>query len=144
MVRGCARRKTLKMTTIRSSASTKPATGEPTSGSSTLPTMPPTFHDPRPAATAAAPNRPPISAWLDELGMPSRQVKRFQAMAPTRAAAMTACPSAWWLMSPAPIVVATAVPVSAPRKLAAALMTIAHCGFRARVDTEVAMALAVS
>ena len=65
-------------------------------------------------------------------------------MAPTSAAATTVCPSAWWLISPAPTVLATAVPVSAPRKFAAALMAIAHCGFNARVETDVAMAFAVS
>jgi hypothetical protein len=45
---------------------------------------------------------------------------------------------------PAAIVFATAVPVSAPTKFAVADMRIATCGRSARVETDVAMALAVS
>ena len=76
--------------------------------------------------------------------MPNRQVIRFQTIAPTRAAATTALPSDCGAMRPEPMVLATAVPVRAPPKLAAALMAIAHWGFSARVLTEVAIALAVS
>ena len=39
------------------------------------------------ATISTAPSRPPIRAWLDELGMPSRHVIRFQMIAPTSAAA---------------------------------------------------------
>ena len=42
------------------------------------------------------------------------------------------------------MVLATSVPVSAPKKFATALMAIAQPGFSARVLTLVAMALAVS
>ena len=45
---------------------------------------------------------------------------------------------------PEPMVLATAVPANAPMKLNAAAMRIAYAGRRARVATEVAMALAVS
>ena len=93
-----------------------------------------------------APSSPPISAWLDELGIPSRQVSRFQAIAPTSAAATITWP---WSPSgvvgePVAIVLATAVPVSAPTKFAVADMRIACSGLRARVETEVAIAFAVS
>ena len=47
-------------------------------------------------------------------------------------------------MRPVPTVSATAMPVSAPAKFAAALMAIAQVGLRARVLTLVAIALAVS
>ncbi len=144
IVLGWTRRKMLKITTMSSSAAMKPTIGDPTRGRSTLPPMPERFHEPTPAATAADPSRPPMSAWLDELGIPSRQVMRFQVMAPTRAAAITVWLSACVVIRPPPIVFATAVPTKAPPKFAMALMTIAHCGFSARVDTEVAMALAVS
>ena len=145
MVLGWARRKTLKMMTISSSPSAKPMIGELISGTSTLSRTPMKFHEPGPAAAAAAPSRPPINAWLLELGIPSRQVNRFQKMAPISAAATTDTPSTLVAISPAPTVFATAVPVSsAPPKLATALMTMAHCGLMARVLTLVAIALAVS
>jgi hypothetical protein len=76
--------------------------------------------------------------------MPNHQVSRFQAMAPSSAAATTTWLSILWSISPVPIVAATAVPVSAPTKFAMALITMANCGFSARVETEVAMAFAVS
>ena len=83
---------------------------------------------------------------LEELGIPSRQVTRFQTIAPTRAAATIVCPSAPAGVSARPdeIVFATAVPVSAPTKLAVADMRIACSGRRARVETDVAIAFAVS
>ena len=141
---GCARRKTLKMSAISSSPTVKPMIGDATSGRSTLPTMPSTCHAPNPAEMKAAPSSPPISAWLDDDGIPRRQVSRFQMMAPTSAAAITDCDSTFVSMSPDPTVRATAVPVSAPKKFATALIAIAQLGFRARVLTLVAMALAVS
>jgi len=145
MTCGLARRKTLKMMIISSSPSAKPMIGELMSGTSTLSRTPGMFHEPGPAAAAAAPSRPPISAWLLELGMPSRHVNRFQKMAPISAAATTETPSTLVATIPAPTVLATAVPVSsAPTKFATALIAIAHCGFSARVLTLVAMAFAVS
>ena len=92
--------------------------------------------DARPA-TITAPSSPPISAWLDELGMPSRHVSRFQTIAPTSAAAtidlaLRRRPAS--SASPDAIVLATAVPVSAPTKFAVADMRIACSGLRARVD----------
>src|SRR5450759_5428995 len=96
----------------------------------------------------AAPIRPPTRAWLLELGIARAHVIRFQAMAPKSAAARTVAPFLRIILSwttPEPIVVATAVPKTrAPTKLAVAERRIACAGLRARVDTEVAMALAVS
>ena len=100
---------------------------------------------PRDAATAA-PISPPISAWLDDDGMPSRHVIRFQTMPPTSAAATTIWPASppGIVAIPDAIVFATAVPVSAPTKFAVADIRIAWLGRRARVDTDVAIAFAVS
>ena len=88
---------------------------------------------------------PPTSACEDELGMPNHQVMRFQVMAPTSAAMMTTSLTilADCTMSP-PIVLATPVLIIAPAKFNTADMMIATAGGTARVDTQVAMALAVS
>jgi hypothetical protein len=123
-----------------------PMTGDATSGMRTLPTIPSICQSPMPVAASTAPSKPPMRAWLEEEGMPRRQVSRFQAIAPTSAAAMTTCPPTpgWVLTNPSPTVWATAVPVRAPAKLAVALMPMAKPGFSARVLTLVAIALAVS
>jgi hypothetical protein len=63
-----------------------------------------------------------MSAWLEDEGIPSRQVMRFQTIAPTSAEATMiwpALPSGVAAM-PDEIVLATAVPVRAPRKFAVA------------------------
>ena len=144
MIRGRAPLNTLKMTTMTARPRRKPMIGEVTSGMSTLSRMPSRFHDSIPAAANDAPSNPPISAWLLELGIPARQVIRFQTMAPMRAAATTSWLSVPSSIRPAPMVAATAVPISAPTKLATALSAMAWSGRRARVLTLVAMALAVS
>ena len=64
-------------------------------------------------------------------------------------APISAAPTTAWVVvasstSPAPIVLATAVPAKAPMKLNAAAIRIAWEGRRTRVATEVAIALAVS
>ena len=82
------RRNTLKMSAMNSRPTVNPTIGEPTSGTRTFVTMPSMFHDEMPAEMSDAPSRPPIRAWLDDDGIPSRQVSRFQMMAPTRAAAI--------------------------------------------------------
>ena len=129
---------------ISRNAITNPRIGEVTSGIRTLLTIPSMLRAPTPAAMTVAPMRPPISAWLLELGRPSHQVMRFQVIAPISAAATTT----WVVVSsftiPAPMVLATAVPAKAPMKLNAAAMSSAYWGRRARVATDVAIALAVS
>ena len=57
-------------TTIRANASANPIAGEVTIGIRTRLTMPLTLNALGPAATSVAPNRPPIRAWLLELGRP--------------------------------------------------------------------------
>ena len=106
--------------------------------------MPSILSAPVPAATIVAPSRPPISACELELGRPWYQVIRFQVIAPSRAAATTACVVVASSTRPLPIVFATAVPANAPMKLNDAAMRIAWRGLRARVATDVAMAFAVS
>ena len=73
---------------------TIPSTGEATSGIRTLSRTPDQMTACTPSEMIARPSRPPISAWLDELGMPSRHVIRFQVIAPIRAAATMTWPAA--------------------------------------------------
>ena len=126
----------------------RPSIGEETSGTSTLTAKLPHWTAFGPAEAQAAPIRPPIRAWLLELGIARAHVIRFQLIAPSSAAARTVAPLPRTMLSwtiPLPIVLATAVPnTRAPTKLAEADRKIAYSGLSARVATEVAMALAVS
>src|SRR5579859_4055461 len=64
-------------------------------------------------AASAAPQRPPMSAWLELDGKPNHQVMRFQIMAPISAQMMTLEDIATSLVSTRPpvMVLATAVPI---------------------------------
>ena len=124
---------------------TTPTTGDSTIGRMTLSTMLPHCTTP-PEANRVAPTRPPNRACEDEDGMPKYQVIRFQAIAPRTPANTTprlASPVGR-LTSPSPTVFATFAPRCAPTKLPSAAMMRAILGVSARVDTEVAMALAAS
>src|SRR5580765_1899714 len=118
--------------------------GDRTIGMMTLSMMP--CHLTVAPAASAAPPSPPMRAWLEEDGRPNHQVSRFQAMAPMRAPAQMTSPEVpcGAVMMPLPTVAATLVPANAPNRLAAAAMTSAMRGVSARVDTDVAMALAES
>ena len=87
-------------------------------------------------------------ACVDDDGRPSRQVIRFQTMAPTSAESTMIRPSSAltsvMLMMSSAMVVATLVPRSAPRRLKNAAMSSATRGVSARVETDVAIALAAS
>ena len=78
--------------------------------------------------------------------MPNHHVIRFQAMAEMSAAMTISTPlsNTDGSATPLPIVFATPVKVIAPRKFMAAAIRMATLGLSARVDTEVAIALAVS
>ena len=96
-------------------------------------------------AASAAPTRPPMRAWELEEGSPYHQVMRFHAMAPSRPAITItrACePVPGSMVSDT--VVATFCPRNAPTKFMIAAMASATRGVRARVETEVAIALAAS
>jgi hypothetical protein len=91
-----------------------------------------------------APTIPPTRACEELDGIPRYQVRRFQTMAPTSAAATTV-----WVMvlgsamSP-PMVLATPTPTKAPMKLKAAAMRTAVRAGSTLVEITVATALAVS
>ena len=77
-------------------------------------------------------------------GIPKNQVMKFHAIAPTSAPAHMARVAPEASMRPDPIVSATRTPKKAPKRLASAASRSAIRGVRARVETEVAIALAES
>src|SRR5256712_6105547 len=115
--------------------------------------------DPGPAASAAAPMMPPMSAWLLDVGRPHSQVIRSHPIAPAtppmmmaiewkRAALLSGSvftPRTFVSMIPLPIVSAMAfVMKTIPTKLPAAAMATAFVGVRTFVATIVAIAFAAS
>ena len=122
-----------------------PAIGETTIGMTTLSRTP--AHFTVAPAASAAPTSPPISACEDDDGRPYHQVSRFQPIAPISAAPTRRSPcvagrgvdDARCRRSSA-----TFAPKNAPKRLATAAMASAMRGVSARVETEVAIALAAS
>src|SRR5256885_14169178 len=96
------------------------------------------------AAASAAPHSPPTSAWLELEGRPNHQVSRFQAIAPSSEQMRISEEIASKWTRPDEMVLATAVPAIAPRRLVPAARTTAWRGVRTFVETTVAMELAVS
>src|SRR3546814_12253603 len=96
-------------------ASTSPSAGEPTIASTVLVTP---LHSTvaSPALESPAPSNPPISAWLDEDGMPSTQVLTFQTLATVSALNKNCASTTSGLLIPPPLVVAACNPN--PRKTA--------------------------
>src|SRR6266545_892484 len=86
--------------------------------------------EPGPAAKSVAPTRPPIKAWLLDVGSPQSQVTRSHTLAP---------------MMPRPIVSAMAfVMKTIPTKFPTAAIATAFVGVRTFVATMVAIAFAAS
>src|SRR5690242_15060022 len=122
----------------------RPTTGDRNIGMMTLSTTP--FHRTSVPPASAAPTRPPNRACEDEEGSPKYQVIRFQTIAPIRAAKRMPIPvePLGVAIRPSLTVLATPEPRKAPARFITAAMASAARGVRARVDTEVAMALAES
>src|SRR6476660_1336056 len=76
---------------IRSAAIKKPTTGDMISGNRTLLRIPSHCTLLKLNAAMPEPTTPPISAWLEDDGMPKYQVKRFQIIAPTSAPITSSC-----------------------------------------------------
>src|SRR5256885_9155148 len=93
---------------------------------------------------SAAPTRPPMRACEELEGRPNHQVSRFQAMAPSNAARTVRVLIRSEATMSLPTVFATAVVTNAPARFAADATSTAIRGVSARVETEVATALAVS
>src|SRR5689334_9904743 len=120
------------------------STGATSAGTITLSTRPWPFTAPEPAATKAAPATPPMSACEELEGRPAYQVARFQAMAPMRPANTIVVVIALASTMPLATVAATCSEMNAPTKFRIALIATAAFGDMARVETVVAIALAVS
>ena len=126
-------------------ASAKPTSGEAIIGMTTFSVI--VCHSTVTPPARPAPTRPPISACVDDDGRPKYQVIRFQVIAPSRPARMMTRP--WFSETPSMVstlwtVFATSCPSSAPTKFMTAAMISATRGVSARVEIEVAMALAAS
>ena len=142
---GCPERKIQSTASITRYPSRKPTSGDSTIGSTIFCTIP--LQNTIPCGTSrVAPTRPPIRACEDEDGMPKYQVTRFQTIAPARPARTTPNPlvPGGGLITPLPTVAATCPPRNEPIRLPTAAMTSATLGVSARVDTDVAIALAAS
>src|SRR5215204_943029 len=99
---------------------------------------------PKPALATPAPANPPMRACEDEVGRPSHQVMKFQAIAPTSPAKMTASLTTAE-STVLPTVLATCVwKTRKAMKLNRAAQTTAIRGVRTRVETTVAIELAAS
>src|SRR5688572_19703368 len=86
-----------------------------------------TFQFPREAARAA-PQRPPISAWLELEGKPSHHVTKFQTMPPKSAQTRTSEVTMLVSTRPDAMVLATAVPTIAPTRFVVAASKTACLG----------------
>ena len=141
---GVARRSIHVSDTISRNATTKPAVGDTTSGTSTFCPSADHLKPERPACATTPPASPPMSA-CDELdGMPYHHVMRFHTDAPVTAASTTTCVTMAGSAKPDAIVFATAVPLTAPAKLRMPAMITAVRMGSTPVETTVAMALAAS
>src|SRR5215218_7209887 len=99
---------------------------------------------PKPALATPAPAKPPMRACEDEVGRPSHQVRRFQAMAPASPAKTTASLTTAE-STVLPTVLATCVwKTRKAMKLNRAAQMTASRGVRTLVETTVAMELAAS
>src|SRR3954452_23612504 len=132
------------MIRIASAAAENARTGATAAGTSTFSMIPSTLIASAPSATNAAPINPPISAWDELDGNPAHHVARFQAIAPTSPANTTVVVTAPASTIPDPTVAATFSEMNAPAKFRTADIATANRGDIARVDTDVAIAFAVS
>src|SRR4051812_13920192 len=125
-------------------ATVKASTGASRPGTSTFSTRPSTWIALVPSATSAPPTTPPMSACDELEGSPSHHVARFHAIAPIRPAKTTVVVIEPDSTMPLATVAATSSEMKAPTKFRTADSATAKRGDMARVDTEVAIAFAVS
>src|ERR1700759_4826190 len=110
----------------------------------TFSTIPPPSIALAPSATNTLPIIPPISACEDDDGSPNHHVARFQAIAPISPPKTTVGVTAIGSTMPLATVAATSSEMNAPTKLKTDDIATAARGDIARVEIDVAIALAVS
>src|SRR4051794_36500297 len=125
-------------------ANANASVGAHTAGMITLCTTPCHCTPCSPDCARAAPMRPPIKACDDDDGRPSHHVSRFQTIAPKSAAITVFGLARFVSMIPLPTVFGTAAVMNTAAKFAVDPTRTAMRGERARVETEVATAFAVS
>src|SRR5213080_601848 len=122
---------------ITSAPRTKPATGDVIIGNTTFGQRPLSHFSTNqlPLAVAmAAPQSPPIRAWLELEGRPTHQVVMFQAKGAIKAQSTVARVTTFVSTSPFPMVEATAPPARAPVRLKNAAIMIACRGVKTLVE----------
>ena len=97
-----------------------------------------------PTVAIPAPTIPERMAWLEDVGRPRYHVKMSHIIAAIRAEIIVICVIHEASTSPTPTVLATAVPVNAPTMFKTAAIVTAAFGDSTLVDTDVAIAFAVS
>src|SRR4051812_46578462 len=127
-----------------SPATTNASTGAISPGITTFSTSPEPMTALDPSAANAAPTTPPISACDDDDGNPKYHVSRFQKIAPISPANTMGSVIKSALTMPVAIVAATARDRNAPTKLSTEDRPTATRGDIARVEIDIATALAVS
>src|SRR5918999_5406981 len=132
------------MTRIERPPTRNASSGATSAGTTTLSTIPEPNTAWGPSATNAEPTTPPISACDDDEGRPKYHVARFQAIAPTSPANTIAGVISSASTIPEATVAATSSDRNAPTKFSTAARPAATRGFSARVEIDVATALAVS
>src|SRR3954451_6171303 len=125
-------------------AATKARMGATRAGTITLSMRPSPSTALDPAAANVAPTMPLISACDEDDGSPKYQVARFQKIAPIRPAKTIGSVMKSGLTMPLAIVAATSMERNAPTKFSAEASVTATRGAIARVEIDVATALAVS
>jgi hypothetical protein len=98
----------------------------------------------QPALAMPAPTTPPMSACDEEVGRPSHQVVRFQAMAPTRPPNTTASLTTFGSMMVPTVLATWVLKTRKAMKLKNAAQTTASRGLSTLVETTVAIELAAS
>src|SRR3954447_17225858 len=129
---------------IDAPAAASASTGATSAGTMTFSTSPLQSTAEPPWAASVAPTIPPISACDDEDGRPNHQVARFQAIAPIRPANTVSSVIEPASTIPVAIVAATCSDRNAPTKFSVDDIATATRGDIAWVETDVAIAFAVS
>ena len=141
---GCARRKSQRIATISATPTAKPTSGATSVGISTFSRIPLQSTECGPLVASTAPATPPIRQCEELDGSAHHHVSRFQAVAPTRPPSITGCEIAAGSTMPLASVAATWVETSAPTTFSTAAAASATFGGTARVEIDVATALAAS